>query len=270
MSGFTLNDAAFLDGVFIPGPGATGGVSPPTHSAIHFAGASALQRDTPLTGASDSYNALISVWLLPTFPNLMEGDDNRIVSTNNLLIALTDNLDDTYTLSITIRVPMGMFITWQLAPVAYPADWTHYLFSLDTNHATNAKVCQVYVNDVDKTVSSSTDDTAGAYLIPWATDDSTAFFGIFDTGDYFKTYVGDEDQLWYATNQTLDLATTGNRRKFINADITHVDLGATGGTPTGTDPLVYFYGAATELPNLGSGEVFDTHGPLTNAATGIP
>ena len=53
------------------------------------------------------------------------------------------------------------------------------------------------------------------------------------------------------------MGTTSNRRKFINADLTPVDLGANGQTPTGTSPTIYMTGTPTEfLNNLGTGGNF--------------
>lgn len=65
----------------------------------------------------------------------------------------------------------------------------------------------------------------------------------------------------------FDLTVTANRRQFINADLTPVDLGSTGQNPLGATPPIFHHisfgqHAATFLPNLGTvtGTTFTTSG----------
>lgn len=76
--------------------------------------------------------------------------------------------------------------------------------------------------------------------------------------------VGD---VWFGpTASYVDLSIASNRRKFINADLTPVSLGADGSAPFGTQPPIFLHidagGVATDfLTNLGSGGSFIAHGP---------
>jgi hypothetical protein len=64
-------------------------------------------------------------------------------------------------------------------------------------------------------------------------------------------------EFWVAIGVNLQMNTTSNRRKFINADLTPVDLGSDGSTPTGTAPIIYLSGTPDEfIVNKGTGGNF--------------
>jgi hypothetical protein len=74
----------------------------------------------------------------------------------------------------------------------------------------------------------------------------------------------------YATNEFLDLSIESNRRKFISASGTPVNLGTDGNIPTGTQPLIYLSGPATNWnagKNFGSWSGFTVHGTVTDCTS---
>ena len=85
-------------------------------------------------------------------------------------------------------------------------------------------------------------------------------------GAYFQ---GSIYEFWMDWGQNIDLTNTTTRRKFINADLTPVDLGSDGATPTGTAPTVYFTGGPSDFAtNLGTGGAFSVGAGSLVAAVG--
>lgn len=111
---------------------------------------------------------------------------------------------------------------------------------------------QVYVNDVALDTSSATFVPAAQlvqqHLALWGQAPASA-------APPADAYLGD----FYVTSPAAfyDLSITGNRRKFLNADVTAVDLGYTGGFPTGVQPAGLLRAntsaASTFGTNFGSG-----------------
>jgi hypothetical protein len=118
--------------------------------------------------------------------------------------------------------------SWASDVASWPTCQGHVLLSFDLV----AGVAQAYINDVARPLGSTTPPaawfTAG---VPFAantvTDES------YPPGGYLA-------DLWFSqTPSFVDLSVTANRRKFINADLTPVDLGTTGTAPFGTAPTIY-------------------------------
>lgn len=77
---------------------------------------------------------------------------------------------------------------------------------------------------------------------------------------------------YYETREYIDLDTESNRRKFISASGTPVDLGSNGSTPTGNQPIIYLSRrpgdtADAFLNNRGSGGGFTVTGALADGGT---
>lgn len=127
----------------------------------------------------------------------------------------------------------------------------HVLVSLDTmNH-----LVQVYVNDAPNTWTAPYPQWTRTQPIPRPTSGYTAAF----VGGGGSSCIGD---IWWTDQTTFtDLSIVANRRKFINADLTPVDLGSNGEIPFGTPPRVFLScapgGAATDFTaNAGTGGSF--------------
>lgn len=156
------------------------------------------------------------------------------------------------------------------APALINGIRSHMILSVDTVTET----IQVYINDQPVTLSGAWE--AGG---PWYFNLNYGFgrwdwdvSGALTSGAY--PGIGD---VWCASPPGfVDLSVTANRRKFINADLSPVDLGATGTAPFGYQPSIYLSvrpgGVATDiLINRGGGNptlTYDGSAP-TFQATGL-
>ena len=135
--------------------------------------------------------------------------------------------------------------------------WYHVLVAWDAAAAT----VKTYVNDIAWTPSGSVSDLN----IYW----NESGLGIGGKIDGTFLLNGCIAEL-YATTEYLDIGVEANRRKFLSASGSPVDLGSDGSVPTGTQPLVYFSGAAGSWnsgSNYGSWGDFTVTGSITNCAT---
>jgi hypothetical protein len=119
-----------------------------------------------------------------------------------------------------------------------------------------AQIVQVYINDVAVTLTSG-GFTAALRMAIGA--DHT--FNLNGAGTA-AGHGGAIADVWSAnTPAFVDLSVAANRRKFIHADLSPVDLGATGMGPTGTQPPVFLTVPAGGVPsdfrtNYGTGGAF--------------
>jgi hypothetical protein len=148
-----------------------------------------------------------------------------------------------------------------------PQSQWHVLVSVNTNTQT----VQLFVNDVPYSPTSG--GWTGSGQMPGAAGvgSSTAL----DVGSAGGVYAAAADIWEMATPGWVDLTVVANRRKFINADLSPVDLGANGQSPFGTPPNFYlaaYSGVPTDFAvNRGtSGGTFTINldGPLTMQAPG--
>jgi len=130
---------------------------------------------------------------------------------------------------------------------------SHMLLSVDTLN----KITQFYINDAAPMLTGPLWSSGGPYYFNlnygfgnWNWDVT----GVNTSGNY--PGIGD---VWCTSPASfVDLSVTANRRKFINADLSPVDLGNTGANPFGTSPAIYLSirpgGVATDiLINRGAG-----------------
>lgn len=119
---------------------------------------------------------------------------------------------------------------------AWPADdvcAVHVLVSFDFTPGTRR--LQVYVNDVTWTTSGPTGDGIPAPTFTVGNTEINA-----TAGNYYNEEINYVADLWVgSTASFVDLTNATNRRKFINADLSPVDLGANGQNPFGTAPQLY-------------------------------
>ena len=132
--------------------------------------------------------------------------------------------------------------------------WHHILVSWD---ATTGDIL-LYIDDVD--VTGTVNYNTG----------TVSFGPNFSVGSNAGTQLlyGDLSEAYF-TNEYLDLSIEANRRKFITAVGTPVDLGADGSLPTGTQPLIYFKGVASVWnagTNAGSGGSFTMTGSVADSS----
>ena len=126
-----------------------------------------------------------------------------------------------------------------------------------------AQIAQVYVNDQALPQISANWQTSAAMIQPDSTFGPAITLGATESFGGVPPCVA--DAYWDTPVSFFDLSVTANRRKFINADLTPVDLGIDGSGPLGTPPLIYL----TVRPGDGAA-AFDTNrtptgGVFTNA-----
>ena len=140
----------------------------------------------------------------------------------------------------------------------------HILVSVDGI----AQIAQVYVNDAPLALSTggwtgspTTFDITGLSFNTWILSGAGSASPGSGVGDVFVAAAA-------APAAFFDLTNTSNRRKFINADLTPVDLGATATSVLGVAPQIWLTArsgvAANFQTNAGSG------GGIWNTFTGPP
>lgn len=133
-----------------------------------------------------------------------------------------------------------------------PGRMTHVLVSLDGPN----NIMQAYVNDVAVTLAPT-----------WVTHEEMSNNGAFNVQIHSPLLntlcIGD---IWFSNQDTFtDLTITSNRRKFINADLSPVDLGDNGEIPFGSAPPMFLHcpvgGAPADfVANAGTGGAFTPGG----------
>ena len=149
----------------------------------------------------------------------------------------------------------GQVIIQLVSATAYPsaAGPIHILISFNLA----SSQYYMYINDVDDldptnalhvTLTGNVDWTRGSHRI----------------GN--ESFYGNMGQLYFHNKTFLDMSVTSNRRKFITATGTPVNLGSNGSTPTGSVPIRFHDGAfGSWAGNDGDGGTSSlTRGSITN------
>lgn len=110
----------------------------------------------------------------------------------------------------------------------------HLVFSVDLSDSSKT---QAYVDDVPTFTTASTfvSGDIGFSVI------DEAYLGAFFSG--VKLWQGDVGDFWLAHGEYIDLSVEENRRKFISAEKTPVDMGPNGEYPTCSTPTVFLSGS---------------------------
>ena len=111
--------------------------------------------------------------------------------------------------------------------------WNCMLFSF--NASATDKSIRWYHNDVDQSAGTAPDLLYN--FGSTGTNHGTNMSVASKVGQ--APFAGAIAELYYAPNQFIDFDIEANRRLFLNADGTPVDLGADGSTPTGSKPITY-------------------------------
>ena len=111
--------------------------------------------------------------------------------------------------------------------------WNCMLFSF--NASATDKSIRWYHNDVDQSAGLATNTLYN--FGSGATNYGTSMSVASKVGQ--APFAGAIAELYYAPNQFIDFDIEANRRLFLNADGTPVDLGEDGSTPTGSKPITY-------------------------------
>jgi hypothetical protein len=146
------------------------------------------------------------------------------------------------------------------------ATWYHLLLSWDLS----ASATHFYINDGNEKDIATVNNVEISYDLVdnWtvgAYEQDAAFGG----GNLVNGCVA---EFYFAPGQYLDFSVESNRRKFIDASLNPVSLGATGSTPTGTAPLIYLHlddaeTASNFAVNRGTGGNLTVTGALGTCAS---
>ena len=112
----------------------------------------------------------------------------------------------------------------------------------------------------------------------WSTYRNTAldiggnFTGVYNAApgatSTYGRFEGETGECWLAPGQSFDVSNVTNLNKFITTGGVAVNLGATGATPTGTAPRIFFSGAGADFAtNKGTGGTFTQAGSGSITAT---
>lgn len=232
---------------------------------VSFGGTPYLVRSGGLTGAADSQKLTFSCWvrvhtglggrLIASAQSVGGGGfHTRVVlgQGTNAFSMVGNNSSDITILNInSSTIPF--------------ADWVHVIGSADLSDTSKV---HIYVNDVsDLAVNSAyVNDTIDFTMADWS---------IGGLPDGTSTLSGDIADLWFAPGVYLDLSVEANRRLFVDYDndnnLIPVDLGSDGSVPTGTAPLVFMSGAASNwATNKGTGGGFTAAGGTVVDSIALP
>jgi hypothetical protein len=188
---------------------------------------------------------LFSMWIcLGNSPGSIDVDNDIsffaiAANSNSVLVVLNEGLTHTFNGEFTAQTP---FIDNYRCNVLVSADPT-------------TETIQVYLNDTECTLQSGGWISSGPFNI----DDFPLTLVLGAGGEGGPTpAVG--DIYINAPLAFYDLSVVGNRRAFINADLTPVDLGGGGAGPTGSQPPIFLScrtGVANDMvTNYGFGGSF--------------
>ncbi len=213
-----------------------------------------LTRDADLTGSADSQLWSGSFWFKRGSVGsiqLIYANDPAVNPSTAIGFRATNELvmegeNDAGTVILDIET----------SAITDTASYHHCMFSVDL--ADTGKR-HLYIDDAsDLNVNIYTDDTMDF------TEGDHAVGAASDGG--FK-FIGDLADLWIANGVYIDLSVEANRRKFITAAGTPVELLGDGSGPNGTAPIMFFQGATAGWEtNKGTGGGFTENGALADAS----
>lgn len=233
----------------------TGGA--PQVKAVQFTAATDMITAASVTGLADGPSGTFSAWVK------INGSD----ATNQFLLQLGANFNirRNSTLDGTVARRRKLIISALSAAAANRityvggtnltiGSWIHVLVSWNTTTSTR----HFYYSDVADTPITNT-------IAPGNIDYTGANNGVGQNQVPAASLDADVAEVWFNTSY-LDLSVEANRRKFIKANGKPEYLGKNGERPTGSSPLLYFKGPASNWgTNSGTGGNFAVTGTFTDA-----
>lgn len=224
-------------------------------SATTFAGDGQcwMERDADLTGNADAKTGSFSCWvnfsgLDGVLQHILMNNGERLVfqkRTTNLIRLSLKQADNTVLVTLDQN-------SANVAAILAGSGWHHILASWDKSVENRA---HLYIDGVEcLTITNFLSDDVDGNTNPidytrtdWAVGASDA--GAAPTAACIS-------ELWFST-EYIDFSVQANREEFRSAGGDPVDLGATGATPTGNQPLIYLRSAFSSFTtNAGSGGNF--------------
>lgn len=215
-------------------------------------------RGSDLTGIADSQRGLLSFWVK------MSAASSDTTS-YYLIFSLVDVIrEDDGSISIEGYNSTGTKVLWLATSanaVIKATGWAHVIISWDLGTAGRD---HIYINGSDNTVENTF--TAGQTLDLTRGDVNIGLGSSFTSAWSFS-------EVYFTTPASyFDLTTAANVQKFRTVGGKPEDLGATGATPTGTQPFLYLHSQVPNwVNNVGSGGNFTvTSGALTDGGSDKP
>lgn len=224
----------------VAGAGTAAFVSEPaliTVDAADFDGSAAwLSKSSAMSGMADSKTGIFSVWV--KFDTLSPAGG----STKEILALIAGGFDifrcnvtaffNRVNFNIGTSAPSGV-ITWASQSFAISTTgWHHILFAWDSGNA----YTECYINGTQLTASGDAITNAAASY------SAVDLFGVANYSGGSNISDCGMAELYFAPGQFLDITNAANRRKFSSGvGGKPVDLGGSGASPTGTNPLIYLH-----------------------------
>ncbi len=228
---------------------------PFTAAAVNF-NSTRLARGADLTGNANGKVGLINFWF-----KLSGGNGSRqdfYYNDQGFFTIQREANNKWLVYACEPSTPFGDVLSIE-SSATYTADgnWHNLIAAWDVGN----NIAKMYIDDTDVTGTTIKNNTNAAY--------SRSNHHIGMRSDNANPYLGDVDHLYINLAQTLDITNSTNRLKFRTSSGHPEDLGSDGSTPTGTAPIGYWSGNATDfLTNKGSGGNFTVaSGTLTNASS---
>lgn len=214
-----------------------------------------LSRGAGLSGASDSDKGIFSVWVD------FKGGDSTLqyfVVNDGEFFTIRRNASNIFEFLLWNAARGSLTCQFSTTgTITSSSGWTHILGAWDLSTNTT----QLYINDSSD--HTQTTATSGNLDYTW----SDAWIGSRASAGtpYINAEISD---LYLNLGEYVDISSSANRRKFIDASGKPVDLGSDGSTPTGTAPIIFLSGeTASWHTNKGSGGGFTENGALTDGSS---
>jgi hypothetical protein len=239
--------------MILPG-GIIGGA--PQVKAVSFDGTNDHLASSSITGIADGPEGALAFWIKIT-GNLTS--TNTIMDLGNFVTVLrirdnSGSIPDRQKLNITCRNSgASTRVAYTSGTQLTVSNWIHVLCSWNTTTGAS----DYYFNDV---ADSPVTDTITAGDIDYTQANNR--IGLTTSGA--ARLAADMAEFWFNTAY-IDLSVEANRRKFIKASGKPEYLGKNGERPTGSSPLIYLKGPASNWgTNSGTGGNFTVTGTFTD------
>lgn len=220
-----------------------------TTGAVQFDGSTYIQRGADLTGNSDSSVITFSYWYRYDHATQNQNNTTTIYASEGSKVKFPNAANG---IQVECRNTSGVrtvdTIYGSSSIYSDTTKWHHACGTIDGGSSANTNF---FIDDTNVTGyrfgsfnGSAFDLTRSNHTIGAKANGTTPIV--------MSLY-----EFWFGLGIFLNVNTTSNRRKFINADLTPVGLGSDGSTPTGTAPKIYLSGAPSDfITNKGSGGNF--------------
>jgi hypothetical protein len=184
-----------------------------------------MRRTSALTGAANSKKGILSFWFYHDAPA-----SAQMVFHADPCMQIQTFGDSKFYIT---GGSGGAIFTFAFANTYSGSAWHHLLAAWDH---TGSSVLQLYLDGVSN-ITVSTAHTGSD--LAWGTE-NTYEFGSFSNGSS-NIWNGGLAEFYLNTAEYLDISVQSNREKFRTSSGKPANLGATGSTPTGTAPSIYFH-----------------------------